>query len=119
MLGALPDRVEVGHADLVDDAADELRAVAVLRHLGVEAEQPAQEPVEDPDALAPLVERARISATEPMTCGPTPSITTSAWPSSSDITPVTRSRISFCSGVLERVEDAAGAAAADAPRRPA
>ena len=27
-------------------------------------------------------------------------MTTSAWPSSSDITPVTRSRISFCSGVL-------------------
>ncbi len=31
--------------------------------------------------------------------GPTPSITTSAWPSSSDMTPVRLSRSSFCSGV--------------------
>ena len=40
----------------------------------------------------------RICSTRGITVGPTPSITTSAWPSSSDITPVTRSRISFCSG---------------------
>ena len=43
---------------------------------------------------------ARIDATEGMTEGPTPSITTSACPSRRDITPVTRSRISRCSGVL-------------------
>ena len=36
--GSLPDGVELGHADLVDDAADEAGAVAVLRHLGVQAE---------------------------------------------------------------------------------
>jgi hypothetical protein len=43
---------------------------------------------------------ARIASTLGITSGPTPSITTSAWPSSSDITPVTRSMISRCSGVL-------------------
>ena len=41
----------------------------------------------------------RMSATVGMTLGPTPSITTSACPSSSDITPVTRSTMAFCSGV--------------------
>ena len=49
--GVLPDDVEVGHPDLVDDPADERRAVAVLRHLGVEAEQAAQHLVEHADAL--------------------------------------------------------------------
>ena len=47
-----------------------------------------------------LVNFARICSTVPMTWGPTSSITTSAWPSSSDIIPVTRSRISRCAGVL-------------------
>src|SRR3712207_7234546 len=45
--GVLPDDVEVVHADLVDDAADEAGAVAVLRHLRVEAQRAAQELVED------------------------------------------------------------------------
>ena len=34
-----PDGVEVGHPDLVDHAADEGGAVAVLRHLGLEPQQ--------------------------------------------------------------------------------
>ncbi len=72
----------------------------------------------DADALAALVELACGSrATDGITVGPTPSMTTSAWPSSSDITPVTRSRISRCSGVLISVEQAA-ALARGAPRRP-
>ncbi len=54
--GLGPDGVEVVHADLVDDVAHEGGAVAVLRHLGVEAEQPAQDAVEGADALAALVE---------------------------------------------------------------
>ena len=45
------------HADLVDDVAHERGAVAVLRHLGVQPEQPAQDAVEGADALAALVER--------------------------------------------------------------
>ena len=53
-----PDGVELVHADLVDDVADEDRAVAVLRHLGLEAEQPAEQPVEGAGALAALVELA-------------------------------------------------------------
>ena len=38
----------------------------------------------------------------PITSGPTPSITTSAWPSSSDMTAVIRSTISRCAGVCTR-----------------
>ena len=49
----------------------------------------------------------RMSATDGITSGPTPSMTTSAWPSSSDITPVTRSMISRCSGRAEHVDQAA------------
>ena len=42
VLRAGPDRVEAVHADLVDHPADEGRAVLVLAHLGVQAEQPLQ-----------------------------------------------------------------------------
>src|SRR5262249_29256639 len=41
VLGTLPDDVEAAHPGLVDHGADERRAVAVLSHLGVEAEQAA------------------------------------------------------------------------------
>ena len=98
-----PDRVEALHADLVDGGAHEDGAVAVLRHLLVQPQQPAQQPVERADALAALGELARgSSATLGITSGPTPSITTSAWPSSRLITPVTRSMTAFCSGVENR-----------------
>ena len=60
---------------------------------------------------------ARISATLGMTSGPTPSMTTSAWPSSSDMTPVSWSTIARCSGVLQQVEQAAAVSPSDA-RRP-
>ena len=53
-----PDRVEALHADLVDRGAHEDGAVAVLRHLLVQPQQPAQQPVERSDALASLGELA-------------------------------------------------------------
>ena len=43
VLGAVPHPVEPVHADLLDDAADEALAVAVLPQLGVDAEQPADD----------------------------------------------------------------------------
>src|SRR4051812_34366537 len=54
--GLRPDGVEVVHPDLVDDRVHEGGPVAVLRHLGVQAQQPAQHAVEVAGALAALVE---------------------------------------------------------------
>ena len=66
-----PDPVEAVHADLVDDAADEPLAVAVLPQLGVEAEQPRGPPAR-PGAppCAGVWNFARISATDGITDGP-------------------------------------------------
>ena len=75
----------------VDDLADEPGAVAVLPHLGLEAEQPAQHAGRRRRGRrGGAVNRSRICSTEGTTCGPTSSMTTSAWPSSSDITAVSR-----------------------------
>ncbi len=46
-----------------------------------------------------VVKRSRMSATDGITAGPTSSMTTSACPSSSDISAVSSSKITFCSGV--------------------
>ena len=81
--------------------------VAVLRHLGVEAQQPAQ-PAGRGSRRRGGAGRTGCGcgATLGITSGPTPSMTTSAWPSSSDITPVTRSMTSRCAGRGEQVEQA-------------
>src|SRR5690606_36965940 len=55
-LGRLPHAVEALAADRVGDGPDELRPVAVLRHLGVHPEQPAQDLVDRSGALAALLE---------------------------------------------------------------
>ena len=96
-----PDRVEAVDADLVDDGADEGRAVDVLAGLGLEAEQPAQQPVERVAAAAALgANRALdhlLASGSPI--GDTAFMTYSAWPSTSDMNAVTRSSTARCSGV--------------------
>ncbi len=54
--GCGPDLVEALHPLQGDDRAHERRAVAVLRHLRVQAQQPAQQAVEGAGSLAALVE---------------------------------------------------------------
>src|SRR5919106_5471863 len=60
-LDRVPDPVEAIHPDLVDYRPGELGAVAVLAHLGLQPEQPANRPVQaartGPSALEPLADR--------------------------------------------------------------
>ena len=83
-----PDPVEPVHADLVDDGAHERarrRGTAASWRRGRAAGAAA--PSTGAGVAAALRRTAPGScATVGTTCGPTPSITTSAWPSSSDIT---------------------------------
>ena len=98
----LPDLVEAGHADPLDDAVDERRPSAYWRSL---TSMPISLRMTFSSGLASSRRRlnfARISATDGTTSGPTPSMTNSAWPSSSVISAVSRSSTARCAGVCTR-----------------
>ena len=100
-----PHLVEAVDADVGDHGTGRTRSPPrYCRSFSVEAQQA---PDAWSDGPQPLPRRrsnfSRISATVGTTpSGPDPSITWSAWPSSSDITPVSRARISRWVGVWTR-----------------